>query len=437
METPQPQPVPVSEAEKVQNTSETPSTSNEDASKARSGPHGDRPHRADEAENGERDFRRRRQRGDRKAREQMRGFVSMFEGAGLSEERMRGMREVPAARNLLRLSRLIGENSSKITDTINNKSKETLDGFNKKYNETKKAIKVHPSILIALMTLSVAFEAVRQVIFNVIEGLVEAVMKVSSAFSDALHEYYRDKFSPKNDYQEISIAFVLVVASIYSSVINFVSKIGTTLKNGILQLLLQLFGKDLSNCVSRGLTIISVWIQLSILLAFLTPKILISGILLIVILSFFMKMDDLPEEAEAEKKEEKPTESESSTSTPAVSPRLSREEVEKIVNDIVEHKTPLPEELDFHGWMLSDVDKVMPLYFEQRPENDITFIPGRGLHAESGKPTIKPHICEMFKNDDLDFYLHHQGGRVTVNFTKGKKVERTFPEAAEDKINNA
>ena len=97
----------------------------------------------------------------------------------------------------------------------------------------------------------------------------------------------------------------------------------------------------------------------------------------------------------------------------------------------------MPDELDFHGWTLNDVDRVMPLYFNQCPQQDITFIPGRGLHAANGKPTIKPHICEMFQSHGLDFYLHHQGGRVTVNFNKGTKVERKFKEAPPEAINQA
>lgn len=106
----------------------------------------------------------------------------------------------------------------------------------------------------------------------------------------------------------------------------------------------------------------------------------------------------------------------------------NHEQVEQLVADIVQRKVPLPEELDFHGWMLKDVDAVMPLYLQDRPENDICFIPGRGLHAQSGKPTIKPHIIEIFKRENLDFYIHHSGGRVTVNFTPGKKVTKKFKE---------
>lgn len=368
---------------------------------------------------------------------------------------MRGMREVPAARNLLRLSHMIGGKSARFTKTVNDKTKASVDSLTAKYDETKKEITVHPSILIGLMTLAVAFEAARGVIVNMVEGFVEAVMKVSSAFSDSLQEYYRNKFSAKNDLQEISIALVLVFASIYSAIVNFFSTVGGTIKTGLIQLILQLFGKDLSTCVSHVWTVVFIFIQLHFLFAFMTPKIFFFGLLILVVLSFFFKMDDLPEEEEKkieaeleaeEKKKEDPEsavpasseegENEATPSTEAPA-RLSREDVEKIVNDLVNKVTPLPEELDFHGWTVADVDKVMPLYFEARPEKDITFIPGRGLHAESGKPTIKPHICDMFKEDGLDFYLHHQGGRVTVNFTKGKQVERTFPEADEDKINNA
>ncbi|KAA6353408.1 MAG: hypothetical protein EZS28_051065, partial [Streblomastix strix] len=51
---------------------------------------------------------------------------------------------------------------------------------------------------------------------------------------------------------------------------------------------------------------------------------------------------------------------------------------------------------------------------------------------ESGVVSIiKPYIVAEFKKLKLDHYQHHQGGRVTVNFNAGKKVERKFKEYVE------
>ncbi|KAH7830945.1 uncharacterized protein MONOS_9007 [Monocercomonoides exilis] len=111
-----------------------------------------------------------------------------------------------------------------------------------------------------------------------------------------------------------------------------------------------------------------------------------------------------------------------------------RSKIEALVAQIVNNSIPLPEELDFHGWYLKEAESVLPMYFAQKPKNDICFIPGRGLHAKDGKPKIKPYILEQFRNAGLDFYIHHSGGRVTVNFNKGTKVERKFKEADEPNV---
>ncbi|KAA6317051.1 MAG: hypothetical protein EZS28_055160 [Streblomastix strix] len=109
---------------------------------------------------------------------------------------------------------------------------------------------------------------------------------------------------------------------------------------------------------------------------------------------------------------------------------LTREQIEALVKRIVQNHY-LPDLLDFHGWYLNEVKEVLPQYIKDKPSQDICFIPGRGLHAKGGVPVIKPYILDEFKKLKLDHYQHHQGGRVTVNFNAGKKVERKFQEYVE------
>lgn len=204
----------------------------------------------------------------------------------------------------MKAGRFVGDKCQKITESTNKMAKNGMDKLAEKTSESAKDISIPASILVGMMTLSVAFEAARGMIANVFEGILEAIMKISGALSDSLQENYRDKFSPKNDYQEIAIAIVFFIGLVFSSISSFFSTVLGTIKTGIVQIVLQLFGKDISNIVSHSLTIIGVWIQLHLLFSLLTPSIVFFGVLFMIILSFFLKMDDLPED-EKEKEEEK------------------------------------------------------------------------------------------------------------------------------------
>ncbi|KAK2962244.1 hypothetical protein BLNAU_2904 [Blattamonas nauphoetae] len=109
-----------------------------------------------------------------------------------------------------------------------------------------------------------------------------------------------------------------------------------------------------------------------------------------------------------------------------------REQIEKLVQDIVNSKKALPLELDFHGWYLSEAQQVLPVYIDRKPKEDVCLITGRGLHAEDNKPKIKPYVLETLRKGGFDYYVHHQGGRCTVNFNKGTKVERKFKEVEDE-----
>lgn len=274
--------------------------------KKEEGPHGFRGS-GYEAEDEERRRSRRRRRGDRKARQKVQGFMEMFAGAGLTEERMRNIHNVNAARKILGAGRAINEKLDGVNKAVNGKVKEGCDSLVGKTKNQKKDFQIPPSIIVALMTFSVAFEAVKGMVANVIEGVVEAIMKISGGLSDALNEKYRDKFSPSNDYQEIAIAILLFVGGIYSRIATFLSTFFVTIRTALVQVVLQMFGKDTSDVVLHVWIIIGVFIQLGLLMGLLGPLVIICSVLFLTVLSFFLKMDDLPDDDNDDEDEKKAT----------------------------------------------------------------------------------------------------------------------------------
>ncbi|KAH7827279.1 uncharacterized protein MONOS_17312 [Monocercomonoides exilis] len=256
------------------------------------------PHnRTQRAEDREEQYHRRRQNKDRKTQKQVRGFMEAFSGAGLDEDRLENVRSVANARKIVDAGRKTSEAILKVNTTVNGKLKTQSDKLiEKTEGKMKKLIDLPDALMVGLMTFSVALEAMKGMIKSVAEGFVEAVMKVAGGLSDALHERYREKFGAKNDIQEIAIALIMFFAFLVSSISQLLSGFFSILKNTLVEVIENFFGEEMSKFVFYIWDILFQFIQIQIIMSLVTLKRVIIIAIVLTVLSFCLKMDDMDED---------------------------------------------------------------------------------------------------------------------------------------------
>lgn len=221
-------------------------------------------------------------------------FLDLFTKTGLNPEKQANIDSVPIAKSITDIGQKIGGLISSFEDSTLTKIEEGGNKFLEGQTANAKPVNLPSSILIGLSTAVIIVESLVILIFSVFRGIAEAIMRGACALADLLYINFRKYFPETNNIQSIMIAILYFVGYVYSNLRNFIAHFLKSVDQIIVGFFLVKFDKTLSSAVDNGINIIFNIIEFYILLYFLKFKILLITILVLTIVSFFLKMEDLP-----------------------------------------------------------------------------------------------------------------------------------------------
>ncbi|KAK2963774.1 hypothetical protein BLNAU_1341 [Blattamonas nauphoetae] len=267
----------------------------------------ERRQRGERGEGGERRGRRNRvkvsdvERGRRDAQtkrsqEQFKNMIGSFSTLGADEEVMKQAASVESARKMMKAGRAaarkINEIGTKATDFL----KDTSDKLEEKFKDKPHPIALTPMISIGSATAATSVASFKNQMWNKIVGFIEALFLIGSTFSDGLHTNYRDKFSKQNDYQEWAFALVVIIGSVLSALGTFCNDIVSNINDIFINVSQVICGRDVSKVVDHVFDIFTDLVKLWLMSKLINVKLILFAVIFVTVLSFFLKMDDLPED---------------------------------------------------------------------------------------------------------------------------------------------
>lgn len=219
-------------------------------------------------------------------------FVGLFED-DLSDKRKKNLKSVPFAEKIIATGKKVGDSIGKFEEKTINSIQEGGNKIILGQTPISAKIAVPNSVLIFLATVVIILESIVILMHGLFRAVGQAIMRSAGVLADLMFIHFREYFSDVNPYQEFAIALVYFVGFIYSNIANLVSHVLVSLQQFIAGYMEVKFDKTISSVGYNFLNIASNIIQLYFLFFLLRLKLFLLATVVLAVVSFFLKMDDV------------------------------------------------------------------------------------------------------------------------------------------------